>query len=159
MTRGFLDGLPFLLANAYPSSDLVQAVEVVAWASLGNQLTRPDLLTRAIRQYVSLLSSFQSLLESCQLLAPTVEALVIAILLGLYEIVSSGELTAEKQTHVAHVRGVCALLLNPNSPFDLLSSTQLFQVGNPLLIKRPLQVRILVFLRFRCYAKLRPDSR
>lgn len=159
VTRGFLDGLPALLASAHPSSDLVQAVEIVAWTSLGNQLTRPNLLARARRQYVSLLGSFQFLLQSCQLHAPTVEALVIAILLGLYEIVSSSELTPEQQKHIAHVRGVCALLLSPNSPFDLLSSTQLFQVANPLLIKHALQVRILALLRFRFYAKLKPDSR
>ncbi|KAL2813214.1 hypothetical protein BDW59DRAFT_178279 [Aspergillus cavernicola] len=141
VSRGFLDGLPSLLATAHPSSDLVQAVEIVAWTSLGNQLARPDLLARARRQYVSLLRTFQVLLQSCQLLAPTMEALVIAILLGLYEIVSSGELPPEQQKHVAHVRGVCALLLSPNSPFDLLSSTELFQVANPLLIKRALQIQ------------------
>ncbi|OJJ67353.1 hypothetical protein ASPBRDRAFT_200072 [Aspergillus brasiliensis CBS 101740] len=141
VSRGFLDGLPSLLADAHPSSDLVQAVEIVAWATLGNQLARPDLLARAGRQYIGLLHSFQDLLQCCQLLAPTVEALVIAILLGLYEIISSDELSQGQQKHVAHVRGVCALLLSPNSPFDLFSSTQLFQVANPLLIKRDLQVR------------------
>lgn len=140
VSRGFLDGLPSLLTNAHSSSDLVQAVEIVAWTSLGNQLDRSDLLVTARRQYVSLLRSFQVLLQSCQLLAPTVEALVIAILLGLYEIVSSGEILLEQQKHVAHVRGVCALLLSPNSPFDLFSSTRLFQVANPLLIKRAIQV-------------------
>ncbi|TPR06040.1 hypothetical protein CAN33_0019425 [Aspergillus niger] len=141
VSRGFLDGLPSLLASVHPSSDLVRAVEIVAWATLGNKISRPDLLARARRQYTGLLCSFQDLLHCCQLRAPTVEALVIAILLGLYEIVSSDEITQEQQKHVAHVRGVCALLLSPNSPFDLLSSTQLFQVANPLLIKRDLQVQ------------------
>ncbi|KAI2896177.1 hypothetical protein CBS63078_8298 [Aspergillus niger] len=141
VSRGFLDGLPSLLASVHPSSDLVRAVEIVAWATLGNKISRPDLLARARRQYTGLLCSFQDLLHCCQLRAPTVESLVIAILLGLYEIVSSDEITQEQQKHVAHVRGVCALLLSPNSPFDLLSSTQLFQVANPLLIKRDLQVQ------------------
>ncbi|GLA51037.1 hypothetical protein AnigIFM63604_007374 [Aspergillus niger] len=141
VSRGFLDGLPSLLASGHPSSDLVRAVEIVAWATLGNKISRPDLLARARRQYTGLLCSFQDLLHCCQLRAPTVESLVIAILLGLYEIVSSDEITQEQQKHVAHVRGVCALLLSPNSPFDLLSSTQLFQVANPLLIKRDLQVQ------------------
>lgn len=39
-----LDGLPSLLANAELSSDLVQAVEIVAWASLGNRFSWPDLV-------------------------------------------------------------------------------------------------------------------
>ena len=140
ISRGFLDGLPSLLANAEPSSDLVQAVEIVAWSSLGNRYSWSDLLVKARKQYVALLQSFQALLLSCQLHSPTVEALVIAILLGLYEIVSSVDVLPEQQ-HVAHVRGVCALLLSDISPFNLLSSTQLFQVANPLLTKGALQVR------------------
>lgn len=147
ISRGFLDGLPSLLANAEPSSDLVQAVEIVAWASLGNRFSWPGLLVKAKKQYITLLQSFQVLLLSCQLHSPTVEALVIAILLGLYEIVSSADLLPEQQ-HVAHVRGVCALLLNDNSPFDLLSSTHLFQVANPLLAKGVLQVRTAGTVRF-----------
>lgn len=139
ISRGFLDGLPSLLANAEPSSDLVRAVEIVAWATLGNRFSWPDLLLTARKQYITLLRSFQGLLLSCQLHLPTVEALVIAILLGLYEIVSSTDLLPEQQ-HIAHVRGVCALLLNDSSPFDLLSSTQLFQVANPLIAKGVLQV-------------------
>lgn len=141
VSRGFLSGLPSLLAKAHPSSNLVQAVEIVAWATVGNRLGRPDLLMNARKQYVSILNSFQTLLQCCQMGESTVEALVIAILLGLYEIVSSGEPLPGQHKHVAHVRGVCALLLSPNSPFDLLSTTQLFQVANPLLIKRTLQVR------------------
>lgn len=62
------------------------------------------------------------------------EALVIAILLGLYDIVSSADLLPEQQD-VAYVRGVCAMPRNDNSTFDLSSSTQLFQVANPLLAK------------------------
>ncbi|KAL2847843.1 hypothetical protein BJY01DRAFT_163826 [Aspergillus pseudoustus] len=142
VSRGFLNGLPSLLANAQPSSHVVLATEVVAWASLGNRLGRPDLLSRARSQYVSLLHSFQAVLQSFQLFVPTVEALVTAILLGLYEIISSHEnLLSQEQEHVAHVRGVCALMLSPNSPFDLLSSTQLFQVANPLLIKHGLRLQ------------------
>ncbi|KAL4993637.1 hypothetical protein BDV10DRAFT_199430 [Aspergillus recurvatus] len=142
VSRGFLDGLPVLLANAEPTSHVVQATEVVAWASLGNRLSRPNLLARARAQYVSLLHSFQGLLLSCQVYEPTVEALVTAILLGLYEIISSQEhLPEQEQEHVAHVRGVCALMLSPNSPFDLLSSTQLFQVANPLLMKHGLRLQ------------------
>ncbi|EED14960.1 conserved hypothetical protein [Talaromyces stipitatus ATCC 10500] len=139
ISRGFLHGLPSLLANAEPYTDLVQAVEIVAWASLGNQFSWPDLLVKARKQYITLLQSFQVLLLSCQLHSPTVEALVIVILLGMYEIVSSADLLPEQQQHVAHVRGVYALLLSDSSPFDLRSSTQLFQVASPLLARGALQ--------------------
>ncbi|KAL4802572.1 hypothetical protein BDV18DRAFT_163974 [Aspergillus unguis] len=135
VSRGFLDGLPSLLANAEPSSHVAQATISVAWASLGNLWKRPDLLARAREQYLYTLHSFQGLMHSCQVSAPTVEALVTALLLGLYEIISSSE-DQPAQEHVAHVRGVCALLLSPNSPFDLQSSMQLFQVANPLLLRQ-----------------------
>ncbi|KAL4793011.1 hypothetical protein BDV19DRAFT_380484 [Aspergillus venezuelensis] len=138
ISRGFLDGLPSLLANAEPKSHVVQVTEIVAWASLGRVWKRPDLLSRAREQYVSLLYSFQGPLLSCQVSAPTVEALVTAILLGLYEIISSS-VDHPAQEQVAHVRGVCALMLSPSSPFDLQSIMQLFQVANPLLLKYALK--------------------
>ena len=103
MSWGFLDGLPSILANAHPSSDLVQDVEIVAWTSLGNQFAQSNFLVMVRRQYVSLLHSFQVLLQTCQVFGPSVEALVIAVLLSLYEIVSSGELPPEQHKHVAHV--------------------------------------------------------
>ncbi|KAL4914542.1 hypothetical protein BDW62DRAFT_219950 [Aspergillus aurantiobrunneus] len=132
VSRGFLAGLPPLLANGQPSSHITQATEIVAWASAGNRFNQPDLHSRVKTQYISRLRSFQGLLFSCQVNAPTGEALAIAILLE----------------HVAHVRGVCALLLSPNPPFNLLSSTRLFQVANPLLVKQDqaTQVRLDDFL-------------
>jgi hypothetical protein len=90
-----------------------------------------------------LLHAFQGVLMSFQLCEPTVEALVTAILLGLYEIITSHESHESKeQEHIAHVRGVCALMLSPNSPFDLLASTQLFQVASPLLIKHGYRLQV-----------------
>ncbi|KAL2844091.1 hypothetical protein BJY01DRAFT_264094 [Aspergillus pseudoustus] len=136
ISRGFLSGLPALLADAEPSSDLVCATEIVAWTSLANQTSNDDLKVKARQQYISVLHSFQGWLFSCQVHAPTAEALAIAILLGLYEIISGSDETGQQQQHhLPHVRGVCALLLTENSPFDLRSSTRLFQVANPLLTK------------------------
>ncbi|KAL3482776.1 hypothetical protein BJX62DRAFT_231450 [Aspergillus germanicus] len=119
VSRGFLSGLPSLLVNAQSSSHVMLAIQIA--------------------QYVSLLHSFQAVLESFQLREPTIEALMTGILLVLYEIISIHEnFPGQEQEHIAHVRGVCSLMLRPNSPFDLLSSTQLFQVANPLLIKHGL---------------------
>ncbi|RFU23778.1 hypothetical protein B7463_g12560, partial [Scytalidium lignicola] len=69
--------------------------------------------------------------------ANTVESLITAVLLGLYEI-----LTCTKENigeHVTHARGVSAILSSKGSPFDLLGGMQLFQLSNPLILKEPLQ--------------------
>jgi hypothetical protein len=137
LSRGFLDGLSSLLANADPYSDLVQAAQLVACASIGNLRNQPRILEEARQKYVTLLRSFHLSL-SREMHATTIEALMTAVLLGLYEIVSSSENNSVQ--HVAHVRGVCAILLENISPFDLSASTHLFQVANPLIIKQPLQV-------------------
>jgi hypothetical protein len=60
------------------------------------------------------------------------------VLLGLYEIVSSSE--SHPFEHVAHGRGVSAILLDENSTFDFLTGIQLFQLANPLILKQPLKV-------------------
>ncbi|PYH90622.1 hypothetical protein BO71DRAFT_387273 [Aspergillus ellipticus CBS 707.79] len=137
VSRGFLDGLPSFLHGADASSDLVMAAELVAYTSMGHRLGRPDLLDQAAQKYVGLLHSFRITLSS-QIHGPTIETLVTAILLGLYEIVSGG-IGSRPGQHVAHVHGVCAILSLENSPFDLFTSTQLFQVANPLILKQPLK--------------------
>jgi hypothetical protein len=42
--------------------------------------------------------------------------------------------------HPAHVRGVAAILSQPDSPFDLVAATQLFQLCNPLGLDKPTDV-------------------
>lgn len=42
--------------------------------------------------------------------------------------------------HTAHVRGVAAVLSNEDSPFDLVAGIQLFQLSNPMLLKKTLMV-------------------
>ncbi|KAL4938792.1 hypothetical protein BDV06DRAFT_214831 [Aspergillus oleicola] len=111
VSPGFLNSLPSLLHSSEPTPHDVQPTEIVGWARLG--------------KFVS---------------GPTVEALVTAILLGLYEIISSSG-DHPVPGHTAHVRWVCGLMLSPNSSFELLTSMELFQVANPLLIKGTLQNR------------------
>jgi hypothetical protein len=53
------------------------------------------------------------------------------VLLGLYEIASSSE--SHPFEHVAHGRGVSAILLDENSTFDFLTGIQLFPLANPLI--------------------------
>lgn len=137
LSRGFLDGLPALLAHVDASSDLAQATQLVANAGLGNRMNNPTSLEESRQQYGNLLRSFHRSL-SHDIQALPIEALVTAVLLGLYEIISSNE--RDFGQHVAHVRGVGAILLEKTSPFDLSTSTNLFQLANPLIIKQPLQV-------------------
>lgn len=136
LSRGFLNGLPSLLVHADTSSILARAAQLVANANLGNRTSEPNILHEARRQYVSLLCDFHNSLSHIIKEAP-IEALATVVLLGLYEIVTSNE---NNFGHVAHVRGVGAILMEEASPFDLSASTHLFQVANPLVIKHPLGV-------------------
>jgi hypothetical protein len=158
VSRGFLDGMPELLAAAGPLSELGQAVSIVETAVLGNQQGRLDMIDDAARRYCSLLRSFQTTLFRRETHV-NIQTLMTALLLGLYEvgirpfpssaplpsanylyfqIVSSNGSSVPK--HVAHVRGVCAILLSNESPFDMAGGLQLFRLGNPLLLKGSLLV-------------------
>ncbi|OCL02966.1 hypothetical protein AOQ84DRAFT_303720 [Glonium stellatum] len=136
ISRGFLDGLQSLINNAGQSSDIAQAARIVALAGIGNRTNRPDIVHQTKLIYGDLLRSFQTtLLDAVS--SNTTESLMTAVLLGLYEIITSTE--GNPDQHVAHVRGVSAILCSENSPFDLLAGTDLFQLGNPLLLKAPLE--------------------
>ncbi|KAL4800132.1 hypothetical protein BDV19DRAFT_353491 [Aspergillus venezuelensis] len=140
VSRGFLNGLPALVSKSHPASPIMQATEIVGWASLGKMQKRPDLLARARTQHALLLNAVQGLMDSCGSSGPTLEVLVTVVLLGLYEIISGGgDYLVPEQG--ANGRDICALLLGPNSPFDFLTSIQSFQIGNPLLLNSGLQVQ------------------
>ncbi|KAL4958668.1 Zn(II)2Cys6 transcription factor domain-containing protein [Aspergillus stella-maris] len=140
VSRGFLDGLPFLLFKSHPTSHVVQAAEIVGWASLGDLRNRLDVLARARTQHISILDSFPGLYHSCRSSGLTLEVLVTATLLGLYEIISGSENHPVPEEGV-HGRDICTLFLDPNSSFDLITSMQSLKIANPLLIKDGLQVQ------------------
>ncbi|KAF2496520.1 hypothetical protein BU16DRAFT_549018 [Lophium mytilinum] len=132
ISRGFLDGLKPLIDHAGESSDIAQAAKIVALATTGNKLRRPQILYRTKQQYGDLLQSFRSrLMRAAE--SDLVEVLITAILLGLYEIVSSTE--SDPSQHNAHVSGVGAILSKKDSPFDLSTGTRLFQLGNAFLLQ------------------------
>ncbi|EXJ90106.1 hypothetical protein A1O3_03175 [Capronia epimyces CBS 606.96] len=136
LSRGFLDGLEPLVDHAGSSSDISKAVRVVALAATGNRNGRSGLLVKAKHIYGDLLRSFQTSISNPET-ANTAESLMVAVLLGLYEIIISNE--GHPGHHTAHVRGVSAILSSKNSPFDLLGGMQLFQLNNPILLKEPLK--------------------
>ncbi|KIX07377.1 uncharacterized protein Z518_02030 [Rhinocladiella mackenziei CBS 650.93] len=136
LSRGFLDGLQLLIAHAGPSSDMAKAARIVSLAGIGNKLGRSSLLRRTRYIYGDLLHSFQATISHRDQ-ANTVESLMTAVLLGLYEIITSNE--DNPGQHPAHVQGVSAILCSDDSPFNLFAGcTQLFQLSNPIIIKEPL---------------------
>jgi hypothetical protein len=132
ISRGFLSGLRSLLAPGDPSSDLARAARIVALAGRGNRQGRQDIIQDTAQQYGELLRSFQMSL-STRTGGPTIYDLMMAVLLGLYEIVSSSETYPDQ--HATHVRGVSAILTSDNSPFDIHAGIELFQLANPLPLK------------------------
>ncbi|KAF2801524.1 uncharacterized protein BDZ99DRAFT_455976 [Mytilinidion resinicola] len=135
ISRGFLDGLKPLIDHAGESSDIAQAAKIVALATTGNRLRRLNILCKTKQQYGGLLHSFRSTLMRATE-SDMVETLMIAVLLGLYEIVSSTE--SDPGQRNAHVSGVGAILSNKDSPFDLTTGTRLFQLGNAFLLPESL---------------------
>ncbi|KIW18641.1 hypothetical protein PV08_02930 [Exophiala spinifera] len=131
LSRGYLDGLRQLLVYSGPSSELSRAVTVVSLASYGNKYQRPEICAEAKFLYFQLLQSFQKTISNVAT-SNVVESLVTAVLLGLYEIISTTE--AYSSAHSAHSRGVSAILGSDHSPFSIFEGAKLFQMSNPLRI-------------------------
>lgn len=85
LSRGFLDGLNTLITIAGPDSDVSQAAKIVGLANMGIKIGRRSLLDRSKCIHGAVLSSFRDTLSSSTT-ANTCEALVTAVLLGLYEV-------------------------------------------------------------------------
>jgi hypothetical protein len=88
LSRGYLHGLKAMISEAGPSSELTQACTIVSLANIGNKLGNPTYLERAKGLYSSLLRSFR-LRISNEAIFTTVESLITAALLGLYEVIPS----------------------------------------------------------------------
>ena len=136
LSRGFLDGLQSLIVYDGHGSELTEAAKTVSLAALGNRLQRPVLLARAKQKYSCLLGNFQSTLSN-PATSKSIQALMTAVLLGLYEIITGNEYSPGM--HDAHVRGVAAILDDDHSPFELSAGVRLFQLGNSMCLKEPLK--------------------
>ncbi|KFY39722.1 hypothetical protein V495_05760 [Pseudogymnoascus sp. VKM F-4514 (FW-929)] len=130
VSRGFLDGIQHLIRFAGESSNVAQAARVVALGGVANRLGRLDLLNRSRSMYGTLLGSFQT-----ALLGPrtrnTMESLMTATLLGIYEVIS--DVDAQGQ-HAAHIEGVAALLNSESSVFKCNATAHKIQFHNSLHI-------------------------
>ena len=87
LSRGYLHGLQTMIAKAGLSSELVQACTIIALANVGKKLGNAMYINRAEGLYSLLLRSFR-LSISNEAIFTTVESLITAVLLGLYEVSS-----------------------------------------------------------------------
>lgn len=85
ISRGFLDGLRPLVNDAGPSSDIAQAISIIAIAGAANRIDCIDMLRKTKSIYGKLLGSFRSTLEN-PYTGSTVQSLTMAALLGIYEV-------------------------------------------------------------------------
>jgi hypothetical protein len=85
LSRGYLAGLESMLYQLGQQSDLAKACRVVAFANHGLKLRRPGLTRKAEVLYNDLLGSLARAIEN-PAFANSVELLMIAMLLGLYEV-------------------------------------------------------------------------
>lgn len=88
LSRGYLDGLEVMLSQAGHDSNLAMACGAVANANHGRKLDRPRLIARAEVAYQDLLGALAIAIEYPKF-TETPEALMIVMLLGLYEVINS----------------------------------------------------------------------
>ncbi len=88
LSRGYLDGLELMLHKAGWQSDLAKACKLVGFANHGIKLRRPVLTQKADTLYRDLLASLAKAIKSSAF-AATTESLMIAMLLGVYEVFSA----------------------------------------------------------------------
>lgn len=131
LSCGYLDGLPSFLAQQSCASTLLGAANLVANSSLESKSGTLSPFSTST-QYSALLSAFQKSLDNpakCN----ADEALMTAVLLGLYELIIASE--PYPDAHGTHLRGISAILCTRKQPFEVLelAGSSLFELFNPLL--------------------------
>jgi hypothetical protein len=85
VSRGYLDGLESLIEKAGPASTVSQSYKIVSLANLGKKAASPILLQKAETLYFDLLPSFRWTISN-EGKFTTIQSLITAVLLGLYEV-------------------------------------------------------------------------
>ena len=85
LSRGYLSGLESMLHQLGWQSDLAKACKVVAFANHGIKLRTSVFTRKAEILYHGLLQSLVKAIE-CPASADTIESLMVAMLLGVYEV-------------------------------------------------------------------------
>ncbi|RDL35209.1 uncharacterized protein BP5553_07140 [Venustampulla echinocandica] len=132
LSRSYLSGLDELTHRLGPKSDLAKACQVVAFASHAKPLHRPRFIRKSGIFYQELLASLARAIEGSRS-GNSVELKVIAMSLGLYQIVMANE--TGPGDHDAHAKGLSALWGTTHLPLNplvttLCSSTKTLQISN-----------------------------
>ena len=85
VSRGYLNGLESLIEKAGPASSITQSCRIISLANLGKKSASPMLLQKAETLYLGFLPSFR-LTISNEGKSTTIQSLITAVLLGLYEV-------------------------------------------------------------------------
>lgn len=85
LSRGYLHSLQNMIANAGQDSELEKACTIVALNNLGRKLKNCTYIKRAVGAYYTLLRSFRFSISN-EAVFTTIESLMTATLLGLYEV-------------------------------------------------------------------------
>ncbi|EED12122.1 C6 transcription factor, putative [Talaromyces stipitatus ATCC 10500] len=133
LSRGFLARLEPMVHRLGLQSPVANACKAVAFACHGLKLSRPFLTQKAETLYHELLGFLARSIQNCAATAGP-EMFVIAILMGLYEMIMAGE--TDPGHHNAHAGGLAAILQIENSPRGLLHAAR---SGHPLVVNPMLQ--------------------
>ncbi|KAH8801802.1 putative C6 transcription factor [Xylogone sp. PMI_703] len=133
LSRGFLGSIESILHCLGLESDLAKACTAVSMASHGLKLKRPYLLQKAENLYNNLLTSLARIIETSAYINNG-EALLIATLLGLYEMITARE--AHPGHHVAHAKGVAAILHIDNSLLNIFGAMHTIRCGYQAIVNR-----------------------
>lgn len=129
ISRGFLDGLDGLIAAAGPSSDLALAMRIISLARTKQTLSAAHTL------YNGLLQSLRAQLTASSHLS--IRSLILIVLLGIYELIVCSD--TDSGYCSVHVKGITAILSSANPPLNLRAATELFQMSDPLILRKPLE--------------------
>jgi len=83
VSRGYLNSLENLIEKAGPASDIAQSCNIIALANLGKKRASHNLMKKAQMLYLGFLPSFRLTIANE---VTSVESLITAVLLGLYEV-------------------------------------------------------------------------
>ncbi|PGH28173.1 hypothetical protein AJ80_00063 [Polytolypa hystricis UAMH7299] len=128
LSGGYLSGLEPLAHRLGPKSDLVKACQAVAFASRGKPACRPQLVHKAEIFYQELLGSLARAIEGPDP-ANSTELKLVAMLLGLYQIAMTSE--TNSGDHIAHSKGLSALMEVGHSPLNLLGTVRPSHILDP----------------------------
>lgn len=103
ISRGYLNGLQTMVAEAGPTSEVAKACTIIALANMGKKMGASMLIQKAENLHSLLLRSFRLSISNEATFA-SIESLITAALLGLYEVSSHNIFRGAKVTFIDYHR-------------------------------------------------------